>query len=102
MRKADGKLNPIFVMGVVAFVIVCGISNLWAISITPDKGPSLMIQAGLIKIVSGTIGIIILVAWMLILMPRIMKRGVCPTCGAKSSDASDRFCRVCGSTLPKP
>jgi hypothetical protein len=56
MRKSAGKLDPIFIGGLLVFLIVCAISNLWAASVTPNMGAAQMIQAGWIEVISGATG----------------------------------------------
>lgn len=102
MRKNAGKLDPIFVGGLLVFLVVCAISNLWAANITPNMGAAQMVQAGWIKVISGAIGFLFMLILLFVSVSTIRKRGICPSCGAKSPNASDRFCRICGSTLSKP
>ncbi|MBK9925384.1 MAG: hypothetical protein IPP66_08830 [Anaerolineales bacterium] len=98
--KPNNKFNPMLAIGfIVAFLFL----SIGIFTLIADTGISLSerYQLGMLKIVMSVLGMIGGIILSIVASVKNRKRYICSLCGTKAQTHDDKFCRVCGTSLPK-
>lgn len=97
-NKLSKKIDPVLVVGYIVVILIHLIGYLVSRT-TPGMSPLEVNQLGTVKIVSGILGIISIIAMYIITVRRTGNQIKCPSCGVEAKSTSDKICHACGASL---
>ena len=99
-NKLTKKIDPVLVIGYIVVILIHLFGYLVSRT-TPDMSPLEVDRTAVIKVVSGVLGIISIIAMYIVTVKRTRNQNQlkCPSCGSVSQSPSDKICHACGTSL---
>jgi|GEM_PF-3239500 len=97
-NKPARKIDPVLAIGYIVVVLIHLIGYLVSRT-TPEMSPLELDHLGMVKVVSGVLGIISIIVMYIVTVNRTGRKYKCPACGTEAQLPSDKICHACGMSL---
>lgn len=98
--KKPNKAKPVLVIGFIVVVIILSI-GIFTPQATPEMSSMEVYELGMVRMMSGILGVIGMIVIMIFTFGNIKRRSACTACGTIALSVNDKFCRTCGLSLEK-